>query len=93
MGSGRLRQPEQLGGGLAPERIDQPRFEQRCAETEIAGLCMIAAAGGDKGYATEAACLDDYAANLAIAGNRMLPEDDPGTESRRRAQGRARCPE
>jgi hypothetical protein len=80
MGSGRLRQPEQLGGGLAPKRIDQPRFQQRRSEPQGAGRCVITPPRGSEGRAALPAGLDNDAAGLAVAGNGLLPEDNSGTD-------------
>jgi len=80
MKSSCLRKPEQLSGSLAPKRIDQPRFQQCRPEPQGAGRSMIAPAGGSEGQAALPAGLDDDAAGLAVAGNRLLPEDDPGTD-------------
>ena len=42
---------------------------------------MIAPAGGSEGHAALSAGFDDDAAGLAVAGNRLLPKNDSGTDS------------
>lgn len=41
---------------------------------------MIASAGGSEGQAALSAGFDDDAAGLAVAGDRLPPENDPGSD-------------
>ena len=75
-----MRQPQKLGGGLAPEGIDQPRFEQAGVVAVIAGGCRIAASRCREGHAAQTAGLGDDAAGLGVGHDGLLPEDDPGPD-------------
>ncbi|CAH1655316.1 hypothetical protein CHELA20_53872 [Hyphomicrobiales bacterium] len=78
--SGGERQSQKRGDRLAPRRIDQPRFELAGAVAIFASRAVLAATGRGEGGATQFAGLGHDLAGLGVGCDRLLPEDNPGSD-------------